>query len=75
MTAEGPGSYHLKYYWVKMNSNSLPSSARGRNTSNLTISLVTREDNGVYYCNVTNEWGTTVMSNHGTLRVLCKSYK
>ena len=69
---KGPGTDHFKYHWVKNDSNSLPSTASGQDTPNLIISPVTISDGGSYYCNVTNQWGTTVVSNIGLVQVFSK---
>ena len=68
--AKGPGSF--KYHWVKNDSNSLPSTASGQDTPYLVITPVTIFDGGFYYCNVTNQWGTTVISNIGLVQVFSK---
>ena len=71
-TANGPGSEHFKYQWGKMGNNTLPSTASGQGTSILTFTALTMDDDGSYYCTVTNQWGTTVKSNVGLVRVLSK---
>ena len=70
--ASGPESKQFKYQWKKMNSNSFPTLARGLNTSNLIIPLVSASDNGSYYCVVTNPWGNTETSKKAIVKVLCK---
>ena len=71
-TAEGPGRDHFRYQWKKNGSNLLPSTANGQRSPNLTIAPTSISDNGSYYCSVTNQWGTTIISNVGLVLVLSK---
>lgn len=68
--AEGPGSDHFKFQWFMVGSNTLPSTASGQDTPNLVITPPTVFDGISFYCNVTNQWGTTVTSNVGLVQVL-----
>ena len=70
--ANGPGSNQFFYQWRKMDSNTLPSSARGVNTHTLIIPSVTSSDSGSYYCVVTNQWGNMVESKKAIVEVQCK---
>lgn len=70
--AKGPGSDDFKYRWGKVGSNSLPSAVTGQDTPNLIITPATVRDGGSYYCNGTNQWGTTSTSNIGLVQVLSK---
>ena len=72
VTANGPGSDQFIYQWRKMDSNTLPSSARGMNTHTLVILSVNSSDSGSYYCVVTNQWGNTAKSMKATVNVQCK---
>ena len=44
------------YQWRKRGSNSLPDKVSGVNSTVLTIPNLGGEDEGQYYCIVTNEW-------------------
>ena len=59
----------FKYQWRKRDSNSLPSKVLGVNERILTIPNVNASDGGQYYCNVTNEWGSSVESDDVTLTI------
>ena len=62
-----PSDTDLEYQWHKKNS-SLPSSAVGGNTSNMTIYRLTPEDAGEYQCLLTNASGT-IASEFVTLQI------
>ena len=70
--AEGPGNEHYKYHWGKINNDLLPNTVSGQDTANLVITPASTFDKGLYYCNVTTQWGTTCTSNSGSLQVLSK---
>ena len=57
------------YLWRKRDSNSLPSKVLGVNEAMLTIPNVTSDDEGQYYCTVTNEWDSSVESDDVTLSI------
>ena len=59
----------FKYQWRKRDSNSLPSKVLGINEEVLTIPNVTSSDEGQYYCTVTNEWDSSVVSDDVTLSI------
>ena len=60
---------NFMYQWSKRDSNSLPDKVSGATENVLIIPNVTESDEGQYYCNVTNEWGTSVRSNDVTLSI------
>ena len=68
--ARGRGLF--TYEWKKVGIDSLPDTASGGNSTELTITSVTSSDGGLYYCIVMNQWGTMVKSNNATVNVLCE---
>ena len=70
--AEGIGRRLFTYEWKKVGSDSLPDTASGGNSAELTITSVTSSASGSYYCIVMNQWGNMVKSNNGTVNVLCE---
>ena len=60
---------NFMYQWSKRDSDSLPDKVSGVNEGVLTIPNVTEFDGGRYYCNVTNEWGTSVRSDEVSLSI------
>ena len=72
VTASGPGSDQFIYQWRKMDSNTLPNSARRVNTHTLIIPSVNPSDSGSYYCVVANQWGNMMESKKATVNVQCK---
>ena len=70
--ARGTGRRSFTYEWKKVGSNSLPDTANGGNSTELTITSVTSSDSGLYYCIVINQWGNMVKSNNATVNVLCE---
>ena len=70
--ARGAGRTWFIYEWKKVGSDSLPDTASGGNSTELTITSVTSSDSGLYYCIVMNQWGNMVKSNNATVNVLCK---
>ena len=70
--ARGTGRRSLTYEWKKVGSDSLPDTASGGNSTELTITSVTSSDSGSYYCIVMNQWGNMVKSNSATVNVLCE---
>ena len=69
---EGLRDHSYTYQWYKTSSDSLPSASTGQYTPNLIIKSVTPSDGGLYYCEVTNQWGNSIASNSELLKVLCK---
>ena len=70
--ARGIGRNSFTYEWKKVGSDSLPDTASGGNSTELTITSVTSSDSGSYYCIVMNQWGNMVKSNNATVNVLCE---
>ena len=70
--ARGTGKRSFTYEWKKVGSDSLPDTASGGNSTELTITSVTSSDKGLYYCIVMNQWGNMVKSNNATVNVLCE---
>ena len=70
--ARGPGRRSFTYEWKKVGGYSLPDTASGGNSTELTITPVTSSDSGLYYCVVMNQWGSMVKSNNATVNVLCE---
>ena len=67
-SSSGRLTYRWHRYW-----NSLPNGRSfGINSSSLLIKSVLEDDEGRYYCVVTNEWNNMVTSRAGTLEVICK---
>ena len=66
------GSGNLTYEWKKVGSDSLPDTASGGDSTELTITSVTSSDSGSYYCIMMNQWGNMVKSNNATVNVLCE---
>ena len=60
---------NFMYQWRKRDSDSLPDKVSGATENVLTIPNITESDEGQYYCNVTNEWDTSVRSNDVTLSI------
>ena len=72
VVARGTGRKSFTYEWKKVGSDSLPDTASGGNSTELTITSVTSSDSGLYYCIVMNQWGNMVKSNNATVNVLCE---
>ena len=72
MNARGPGRAMFTYQWKKMGSDSLPDTASGGNSTQLTITSISPSDSGMYYCIVMNQWGNMVQSDNATVNVLCE---
>ena len=53
LRCEATGKGSLNYQWKRV-SESLPSNARGRKTSTLTVRNIAVNDSGQYYCEVDN---------------------
>ena len=68
-TARGVNMRTFVYQWRKRGSSSLPNKVSGINGAVLTIPNLVKSDEGVYYCNVTNQWGNSVRSDDVTLTV------
>lgn len=69
---EGLRSHFYTYQWYKTGSDSLPRTSTGQDTPNFIIKSVSPSDGGLYYCEVTNQWGNSIVSNSEMLKVLCK---
>ena len=72
LSIDATGSGNLTYEWKKVGSDSLPDTASGGNSTELTITSITSSDSGLYYCIVMNQWGNMVKSNNATVNVLCE---
>ena len=72
INARGPGRKMFTYQWKKVGSDSLPDTASGENSAQLTITSITPSHSGMYYCIVMNPWGNRVQSDSVTLNVLCE---
>ena len=72
IVASGAGRTLFTYEWKKVGSNSLPDTASGGNSTELTIASITTSDSGLYYCIVMNQWRNMVKSNNATVNVLCE---
>ena len=68
-TASGINMGNFVYQWRKRGSSSLPSKVSGVNGAVLTIPNLVKSDEGVYYCTVTNQWGSNERSDDITLTV------
>ena len=71
LTCNASGADNLKYQWMRVGKKTIPSRARGVNSSTLFISNITIEDNGKYYC-IASSGGINVTSRRGTVFVLSK---
>ena len=60
------------YQWKRVGSDSLPDTASGENSAQLTITSITPSDSGKYYCIVRNHWGNRVQSDSAAVNVLCE---
>ena len=60
------------YQWKKVESDSLPDTASGANSAQLTITSITPSHSGMYYCIVMNQWRNMVQSDSATVNVLCE---
>ena len=56
--------------WKEVGSDSLPDTANGGSSTELTITSATSSDSGSYYCIVMNQWGNMVKSSNATVNVL-----
>ena len=72
INATGVGKDMFTYQWKKVGSDSLPDTASGGNSTQLTITSISPSDSGMYYCIVINQWGNTVQSDNATVNVLCE---
>ena len=70
VTASGINMRNFKYKWSRMGDH-LQSSGRvhGVDSATLTIHGVLLSDGGLYYCNVTNEWGNSMRTGDIMLTV------
>ena len=69
-TASGVNKNQFEYQWENKSSNNFAKKVSGINGEVLTIPDLVESDEGVYYCNVTNQWGRSVRSNEVTLTVI-----
>ena len=74
-TASGINKENFVYQWKKKGNKNLPNKVSGVNAAELMIPNSLKSDEGLYYCNVTNEWGRSVKSNDVTLTVIGKWLK
>ena len=72
VNATGVGKDMFTYQWKKVGSDSLPDTASGGNSTQLTITSISPSDSGMYYCIVMNKWGNMVQSDNATVNVLCE---
>ena len=70
INARGPGRNVFTYQWKKVGSDSLPDTASGGNSTQLTITSISPSDRGMYYCIVMNQWGNMVQSDNAVVNVL-----
>ena len=61
---------NFAYQWQKEGKRRLPNKISRFNGSVLVIPHVVESDEGRYYCNVTNEWGRTIISEDVTLSIV-----
>ena len=71
LTCNASVADNLKYQWMRMGRKTIPSRARGVNSTTLIIPNIMVEDNGNYKCVVTSG-NTSVTSRPGTVSVLSK---
>ena len=71
LACKANGADNLKYQWIRMGKKTMPSRARGVNSSTLIILNIMVEDNGNYKC-VVSSGDTSVTSRPGTVAVLSK---
>ena len=69
LTCNASGADNLKYQWMRMGNKTIPSTARGVNTSTLIIPNITVDDSGQYKC-VVSSGDVDVMSEYGNMSVL-----
>ena len=72
INATGIGKNIFTYQWKKVGSDSLPDTATGGNSTQLTINSISPSDSGMYYCIVMNQWGNMVQSDNATVNALCE---
>ena len=72
INARGPGSKMFTYQWKRVGNVSLPSTASGKNSKQLTITSIAPTDGGMYYCIVMNQWENMLQSDNATVNVLCE---
>ena len=72
INATGVGKNMFTYQWKKVGSDSLPDTASGGNSTQLTITSISPSDSGMYYCIVMNQWGNMMQSDNATVNVLCE---
>ena len=69
LTCNASGADNLKYQWMR--NKTIPSTARGVNTSTLIIPNITVDDSGQYKCVVSSD-DVNVTSEYGNVSVLSK---
>ena len=72
VNATGVGKDMFTYQWKKVGNDSLPDTASGGNSTQLTITSISPSDSGMYYCIVMNQWGNMVQSDNATVNVFCE---
>ena len=72
--AKGPGKKNFTYQWKRTDNASLPSTASGENTTNLTITSAMLSDGGSYYCVVKNQWGNVIKSDAVTIIIILSKW-
>ena len=72
VNATGVGKDMFTYQWKKVGNDSLPDTASGGNSTQLTITSITPSDSGMYYCIVINQWENMVQSDNAVVNVLCE---
>ena len=70
VNATGVGKDMFTYQWKKVGSDSLPDTASGGNSTQITITSISPSDGGMYYCIVMNQWGNMMQSDNATVNVL-----
>jgi len=67
--ARGIRTTNFTYVWGKRGTSRLPNKVIGINGPALTIPNLVDSDEGLYYCVVTNEWNSSVISDDIALAV------
>ena len=67
--ASGINKRNFKYQWKRRGKNNIPTKASGVKRAVLRIPKLKDEDEGQYYCTVTNEWNNKEVSKDVTLTV------
>ena len=67
--ARGIRTTNFTYVWGKRGTSRLPNKVIGINGPVLTIPNLVDSDEGLYYCVVTNEWNSSVISDDIALAI------